>query len=92
MLIWTRTSFTPLFSCVLIIDLLVLLVTSAESMERNVPLGWPQSLESTGNDFLPNHGCNFCGIMTVQNKAAAIFKRDYVEGKQVKFGMIVHVS
>ena len=85
MLIWTRTSFTPLFNCVLIIGLLVLLVTSAESVERSVvPLGRPQLLESTGNDFLPNHGCNFCGIMTVQNKAAAIFKHDYVEGEQRK--------
>lgn len=85
MLIWTRTSFTPLFSCVLIIDLLVSLVTSAESTGRNVVLlGRSQLLESTGNDFLPNHGCNFCGIVTVQNKAAAIFKHDYVEGEQVK--------
>lgn len=85
MLIWTRTSFTPSFSCVLIIGLLVLLVTSAESMERNViPLGRPQLLESTGNNFLQNHGCNFGGIMTVQNKAAAIFKHDYVEGEQVE--------
>lgn len=66
-----------------IIGLLVLLVTSAESMERSaVPLGRPQLLESTG--FLPNCGCKFCGIMTVQNKAAAIFKHDYVEGEQVK--------
>lgn len=68
-----------------IIGLLVLLVTSAESMERSaVPLGRPQLLESTGNGFLPNHGCKFCGIKTVQNKAAAIFKHDYIEGEQVK--------
>lgn len=84
MLIWTRTSFTPLFSCVLIIDLLVLLVTSAESTGGDVLLGRSWLSESTGNDVLPNHGCNLCGIVTVQNKAAAIFKRDPVEGEQVK--------
>lgn len=39
------------------------------------PLGRPQ-LESTGNDFLPNHGCNFCGVLTVQTKSAAIFRHD----------------
>lgn len=68
----------------LIIDLLVLLVTSAESTGGHVLLGRSQLSESTGNDFLPNHGCNLCGIVTVQNKAAAIFKHDPVEGEQVK--------
>lgn len=55
------------------------------------PLGRPQ-LESTGNDFLPNHGCNFCGVLTVQTKSAAIFRHDEVECEQVKIRMISHVT
>lgn len=30
--------------------------------------------------------------MTVQNKAAAIFKHDYVEGEQVEIWIVFHVS